>query len=76
LGVRFLYPAFAGVPENTPYPVLPKRKDGKVIFPTGTFSGMWFSEEIKFAVSKGAKVLSAHWGVAFNSSDELFKDQI
>lgn len=31
-------------------PVLPVRIDGKLCFPTGTFTGTWCTEEVKFAV--------------------------
>jgi len=64
------------IPKDTPYPTLPYRKNNLIIFPTGTFTGMWFSEEIRYAISKGARVIKTHWGISFDSSTELFKDQI
>ena len=42
-------------------PVLPyRRKDNKIIFPNGVFSGYWANNEIRFAVSKGVKIIKVY----------------
>ena len=45
------------VPEHIKVPVLPYRSEsGKLIFPTGRFSGWWCTPELKKAVEIGCKV--------------------
>ena len=44
------------VPRETYLPVLPLRHDGKLIFPTGVFSSVWTSEELREAVRNGATI--------------------
>lgn len=44
------------VPENVEIPVLPYRRDGKLIFPVGRFSGVWTSIELEAAELQGAVV--------------------
>lgn len=39
-----------------PYPPLPIRKDGKVIFACGYIQGVWTSEELKLACSLGVQI--------------------
>lgn len=45
------------VPEKTYIPVLPCRnQDGRLIFPTGSFTGVWTAIELFKAIEMGAKV--------------------
>lgn len=44
------------VPSDLYRPVLPFKKGGVVIYPTGEFEGVYFSEELKYAQSKGYKI--------------------
>jgi len=44
------------VPKETLYPILWKRYKGKLLFPTGKFSGTFTHEEIKRAMQDGVKV--------------------
>lgn len=64
------------IPKDTPYPSLPIRKNGRVIFPTGTFTGLWFSEEVKYALSQGGQLLGAHWGIQFKPNSNIFTNLI
>ena len=48
------------------FPVLTVRTE-QLISPVGTFSGMWFSEELKYALTHGYKILSINYGI-FDSS--------
>lgn len=49
--------AFIICPKDIKRPFLPYRKeDGTIIFPTGKFLGVYFSEELKYAASLGYKV--------------------
>lgn len=46
---------------KTDFPVLPYRNDdGRILYPTGTFSGVWTIVEIKAAVAAGAKIVKIH----------------
>lgn len=52
------------VPIDTYLPVLPYRTDkGKLIFPVGSFSGVWTVIELRAAIAQGAKVewLESKW---------------
>ncbi len=43
-------------PKNIKIPLLPYKHNGKTIFPTGTFIGVYFSEELKEVIKHGYKV--------------------
>lgn len=57
-------------------PVLGTKQTGKFIFPNGIIRGVFFSEEIEYALMCGYKILEYHHGYRFNKSDELFKDYV
>lgn len=55
-------------------PTLPVRS-GKLYFPTGTITGTWTAEELRVAVSRGARIeriMSAH----YFHTDSIFKEYI
>jgi len=59
-------------------PILPFRSSDKynelgIIYPTGVFRGIYFSEELLFAIEKGCKILRIFGGYAF-ASDIIFED--
>lgn len=57
-------------------PVLPKRtKEGQLIFPKGTWTAWFFSEELKNAQFFGVKV-TVHHSYLFEKSTDLFKNFI
>jgi hypothetical protein len=59
---------------SIPRPVLPVRVKGKTIFPTGTWKGIYFSEELKAAHKLGYQF---KLGQAYEfSSEVLFKDYV
>ena len=43
-------------PNNLKYPFLPFKLKDQTIFPLGTFTGLYFSEELKFAIKLGYKI--------------------
>lgn len=63
------------VPLHLNYPVLPIRhpKDRGQYMLRGSIKGMWFSEELKYAVSLGCRILEYGGGWAFDKGD-LFSD--
>lgn len=67
--------AVVEVPDNIKIPVLPYRAEsGKLIFPTGKFTGWWCTPELKKAVEIGCKVRIVK-GYLFEQQF-LFKDYI
>lgn len=51
-------------------------KTPKLIFPTGRFRGVYFSEELKLAVEQGARIIKHHKGYHFSERSDLFTDYI
>ena len=65
--------AFIICPKHIKKPLLPyKKDDGTIIFPTGRFLGVYFSEELKYAVSLGYKVYPI-CGYIFDRKESPFK---
>lgn len=52
------------------------KKTPKLIFPTGEFRGVYFSEEIKLAVEMGAKIIKHHKGFKFSERADIFSEYI
>ncbi len=48
------------VDENEKLPVLPFRKDSRLIFPCGNFTGSWTFPEIRHALKHGTKITHIH----------------
>lgn len=48
----------------------------KLIFPTGTIRGVFFSEELKCAIQNGARVLKFHRGERFTQDSHVFSEFI
>ncbi|MBD3196323.1 MAG: hypothetical protein GF317_14790 [Candidatus Lokiarchaeota archaeon] len=58
-------------------PVLPYKSDsGKLIFPIGTFSGVWALPEIKKAVEKGYKINHIFFHIKYKYADYYFKQYV
>ena len=57
-------------------PILWKKLEKKLIFPTGIFRGKYFNREIQLAISQGAKIIKYHGGHRFTSSTDLFRDYV
>nr|AFN42484.1 DNA polymerase B 2 [Rhizophagus irregularis] len=56
--------------------LLPIKLQGKLICPGGTFSGLFFSEELRFALANGYKLLEIGLGFEFERGENCFKDLI
>lgn len=61
-------------PPDLEIPVLPYRKDGKLMFPSGTFSDYYCTPELRLAREKGYSI-TVHHGYIFPQA-ELFKTYI
>lgn len=58
-----------------PLPVVQRvKKQEKLIFPTGTFRGTWYSDELQYASQFGVKILKVHKVLLFSDRHPLFKD--
>ena len=58
-------------PKDNYLGILPVRTKTGIIFPVGRWSGMYFSEELKYAVENGY-VINIIWGYKFNRVSNLF----
>lgn len=56
-------------------PVLWNRTD-RLLFPTGIFRGWFFSEELRYAETQGAKILRHYGGHRFSKSTDLFREYV
>lgn len=66
--------AYVVCPKTIKKPFLPYRdKNGTLIFPTGEFLGVYYSEELKYAVGIGYKVIPIS-GYLFERKESPFKD--
>jgi len=66
--------------KNADIPVLPYRckkrnMDAGILYPVGVFRFVYFSEELKYAVSAGAEILQIFAGIEFDKKN-LFKEHI
>ena len=55
--------------------LLPLKTKTGIIFPVGVWSGMYFSEELKFAAANGYQV-NIKWGYKFNRVSNVFTDYV
>ncbi len=56
--------------------LLPIKLGGRLICPTGTFSGFFFSEELRFALANGYTLLSIKQAISFQKGENTFLDLI
>ena len=63
-------------PDYLDKPLLPKRIDGKLIFPSGSFRGTFTHAELKKALDLGYKILKINKQVIYTQSFYPFKDFI
>jgi hypothetical protein len=57
-------------------PVLPLKRDGKLLFPTGEFSGWWTWDELAFACTRGTEVIEVCGLQVFNKCKSFFSKYI
>lgn len=63
------------VDENVYIPMLPKRTNKGIIYPTGRFTVYIFSEELKFALKHNAcKIEKIHFGYHFKKVEMIEQD--
>lgn len=62
-------------PVNKYLGILPVRIDVGIIFPVGKWSGMYFSEELKYAAEEGYKI-NIQWGYNFNRVSNVFTEYV
>ena len=61
--------------ENKYLGILPVKTDTGNIYPVGKWSGMYFSEELKYAQENGYKI-NVKWGYKFNRVKDVFKKYV
>lgn len=65
--------ATVSVPKNVYLPLL-WVKNPKFVFPTGTFSGVWTTLELRAAMKEGVKIEKLGNAIHFQSAGFIFKD--
>lgn len=57
-------------------PILPYRcpSTGKLLFPTGVFSGIYWGEELNLFIKNGGVILDVYWGYEYKHSGKPFID--
>lgn len=74
------YKAMVTVPHTMHIPPLPTvqkiNKSEKLIFPTGTFVGVWSTKELEYAKSQGCKINKIYHGAIFQNGGPIFKEYI
>jgi len=58
---------------NDYIPPLPFRHDGKLIFPTGEFTGTWAAPELRAALDGGAKIKRINWNYEYSETVRPFQ---
>lgn len=61
------------VPE-TFYPVLPKKYNGKLVFPCGHLDGWWTHNELNYAISQGTNLIDIRESIWFDDEIQPWKD--
>jgi len=61
------------VPENIYAPPLPVKREERLIFPVGVFSGHWTKAELEYAKTLGCEILEYYEGAAFENAGFMFK---
>jgi hypothetical protein len=59
-------------PSGVNIGLLPLRHQGKLLCPGGTFSGLFFSEELRFALANGYQLISIEFAYSFERHDNVF----
>lgn len=68
-----VYECTVTVPEIF-VPPLPTRVNGRIVYPTGTFTGSWVLPELHAAIERGATVDAVHGAVAWTDEEVIFDD--
>lgn len=56
--------------------LLPLKSEGRLICPGGTFTGLFFSEELRFALANDYKLISINLAYSFDRGNNTFLDLI
>lgn len=56
--------------------LLPIKHGGRLVCPGGTFSGVFFSEELRFALENGYQLINIEWAYKFQRGENTFLDLI
>lgn len=64
------------IPKKEKYPCLPVKIEGKLIFPIGKITGTWTLPEIRYALSRGAKMISVSRIAYWKETADYFREFI
>lgn len=62
--------------ENMDIPVLPfkEKKEGKLIFPNGKWTGTYWYEELELFEKEGGKITKIHYKINLSEKEKIFKN--
>lgn len=63
-------------PKHMNYPLLPERKDNKLIFPTGNIAGYYTHIELRKAIQEGYKILKVYKSIYYTKTFYPFKKYV
>jgi len=62
------------VTSNLSLPILPQKKDSRVVYKNGTFSGLFWCEELRVFQLSGGQILRIDYGLIYSSNAAVFKE--
>lgn len=67
---------YVRVKSSMSLPILPYRciNTGKLLFPNGVFSGLYWYEEILLFIREGGELLEIEWGLEYSDTKRIFLD--
>lgn len=59
--------------SNIPVPILPQKKESRVVYENGTFSGIFWCEELALFKENGGQIVKINYGLLYPSKSATFK---
>ena len=72
MGFLYIADCLVKIPCTVNFGLLPMKREGKLIFPAGTFRGSWTSPELNFALENGAELLEVFQCIHWEKKDKVF----
>jgi len=73
-GLMYIIDAEVTVPTESNIPVLPIKHNKKLLFPTGTFQGVWCSPEFEYALQCGTSINKIYSIMSWTDKARIFEN--